>query len=130
MARLGPGEVRERYGVEPMQVPDFIALRGDPSDKIPGAAGIGAKGAANLLRRYGSLEAALADGRFAEQAAALRLYREIATMNAAAPLPDLANQTPQWAAAAALAQEWGFDRLALRLGGLAQSGAGSRDDLL
>jgi DNA polymerase-1 len=46
MARIGPSEVRERYGVEPAQVPDFIALRGDPSDKIPGARGIGAKGAA------------------------------------------------------------------------------------
>ena len=41
MARIGPAEVRERYGVEPMQVPDFIALRGDPSDKLPGARGIG-----------------------------------------------------------------------------------------
>ena len=39
LARIGPAEVRERYGVEPAQVPDFIALRGDPSDKIPGAPG-------------------------------------------------------------------------------------------
>ena len=44
MARIGPAEVRERYGVEPKQVPDFIALRGDPSDKLPGAKGIGPKG--------------------------------------------------------------------------------------
>ena len=43
MARIGPAEVRERYGVEPVQVPDFIALRGDPSDKLPGARGIGPK---------------------------------------------------------------------------------------
>ena len=42
MARIGPAEVRERYGVEPAQVPDFIALRGDPSDKLPGAPGVGA----------------------------------------------------------------------------------------
>ena len=41
MARIGPAEVRERYGVEPAQVPDFIALRGDPSDKLPGARGVG-----------------------------------------------------------------------------------------
>jgi len=40
MARIGPAEVRERYGVDPKQVPDFIALRGDPSDKIPGAPGM------------------------------------------------------------------------------------------
>ncbi|HET9323895.1 MAG TPA: hypothetical protein VFO03_08455, partial [Gaiellaceae bacterium] len=41
LARIGPAEVRERYGVEPAQVPDFIALRGDPSDRIPGAPGVG-----------------------------------------------------------------------------------------
>ena len=39
LARIGPGEVRARYGVEPRQVPDFIALRGDSSDRIPGASG-------------------------------------------------------------------------------------------
>ena len=52
MARIGPAEVRERYGVEPAQVPDFIALRGDPSDKIPGARGVGAQTAASLLKRH------------------------------------------------------------------------------
>src|ERR671922_1370990 len=49
LARLGPSEVRERYGVEPEQVPDFIALRGDSSDKIPGAAGVGPRTAAGVL---------------------------------------------------------------------------------
>ena len=49
LARIGPDEVRERYGVEPKQVPDFIALRGDPSDKLPGAPGVGPKGAAQIL---------------------------------------------------------------------------------
>src|SRR5579884_320799 len=73
IARIGPAAVRERYGVEPAQVPDFIALRGDPSDKLPGAKGVGPKGAASLLKKYGSLEAALADGRFPQQAEALRL---------------------------------------------------------
>ena len=87
IARIGPAEVRERYGVDPHQVPDFIALRGDPSDKIPGARGVGATGAASLLRKYGSLEAALMDGRFAKQADDLRLFRTIATMNRMAPLP-------------------------------------------
>jgi DNA polymerase I len=121
MVRIGPEEVRGRYDVDPRQVPDFIALRGDPSDRIPGAAGVGAKGAADLLRRYGSLDAALAAGRFAEEAQSLRLYRRIATMDRAAPLPSFADQRPAWAAAAALAQEWGLDRLAERLAGLAQS---------
>ena len=51
LARIGPEEVRQRYAVDPTQVPDFIALRGDPSDKLPGAAGVGPKRAAELLRR-------------------------------------------------------------------------------
>src|SRR3984957_17158990 len=106
MARIGPTEVRERYGVDPHQVPDFIALRGDPSDKLPGARGVGAKTAATLLHRYGTLEHALADGKFAEEAEALRLYKRIATMDAGAPLPELDDQTPAWSVAAALAREW------------------------
>jgi DNA polymerase-1 len=117
IARIGPAEVRERYGVEPLQVPDFIALRGDPSDKLPGARGVGAKTAATLLGRYGTLEQVLADGRFAEQAEALRLYKRIATMDASAPLPALDDRTPTWSAAGALAQKWELRRLADRLEG-------------
>jgi DNA polymerase I len=115
MARIGPAEVRERYGVEPTQVPDFIAIRGDPSDKIPGLAGVGPKGAASLLRRYGSLEAALAQGSFVAQAEQLRLYRSIATMDASAPLPPLDDRTPTWGTAAALARDWDLNQLADRL---------------
>jgi DNA polymerase-1 len=96
MPRIGPAEVRERYGVDPKQVPDFIALRGDPSDKLPGARGVGPKGAADLLRQYGSLDAILAAGRFPTQAEALRLYRSIATMDASAPIPALSDQRPTW----------------------------------
>jgi DNA polymerase-1 len=62
IARIGPDEVRQRYGVDPKQVPDFIALRGDPSDKLPGAAGVGPKRAAELVRRYGSLNGVLDAG--------------------------------------------------------------------
>ena len=121
LARIGPAEVRERYGVEPAQVPDFIALRGDPSDKIPGARGVGAKTAAALLAQYGSLEAALAEGRFAAEAEALRLYRHVATMDAEAPLPPLEDQEPTWDRASALADEWGLGRLAGRLEALSTS---------
>jgi DNA polymerase-1 len=123
MARIGPAQVRERYGVEPAQVPDFIALRGDPSDKIPGAKGVGEKGAADLVRRFGSLEAMLSDGRFPAQADELRLYRAIATMDATAPLPSLADQTPTWTKAADLARAWELMALAVRLEGLAGSAA-------
>lgn len=119
MARIGPAEVRERYGVEPEQVPDFIALRGDPSDKVPGAPGVGAAGAAALLQKYGSLDAALKAGRFPAMAKSLRLYRLIATMNKKAPLPRLPDQTPTWDKAAALARSWQLNQLAGRLEQLA-----------
>ena len=115
VARIGPAEVRDRYGVDPKQVPDFIALRGDPSDKIPGARGVGPKGAADLLRQYGSLDALLGAGRFATQAKALQLYRAIATMNASASLPALSDQTPTWAKASSLVRPWGLNQLADRL---------------
>ncbi len=119
LIRIGPAEVRERYGVEPRQVPDFIALRGDPSDKLPGARGVGAIGAASLLSRYPSLEAALKDGRFAAQADALRLYRRIATMDASAPIPRLDDQVPTFDRASALVRGWGLERLADRFAELA-----------
>jgi DNA polymerase-1 len=119
VARIGPAEVRERYGVEPGQVPDYIALRGDASDKIPGARGMGPKGAATLLSQYPTLEDALADGRFAGQAEDLRLYRRLATMDAAAPIPRLPDMPPTWAAGAALARDWGLRALADRLAALA-----------
>jgi DNA polymerase-1 len=113
--RIGPAEVRERYGIDPAQVTDFIALRGDPSDKIPGARGIGAKRAADLLARYGSLDAMLDEGRFATEADALRLYRAVATMDRTAPLPTkLPDVEPDWAAGAEHARESGFDRVATR----------------
>jgi 5'-3' exonuclease len=115
IARIGPAEVRERYGVEPQQVPDFIALRGDPSDKLPGARGVGPKTAAQILGEYGSLEAALEAGRFAAEADALRLYRQIAQLDHSAPLPPLPDAQPDWARAAKLADEWGMGALAGRL---------------
>jgi exodeoxyribonuclease III len=123
MARIGPAEVRARYGVDPEQVPDYIALRGDPSDKLPGAPGVGPTGAADLLRKHGSLEAALAAGRFPAQAERLRLFRAIATMDSTAPLPSLRDQKPTWRKAAALAREWELVQLAGRLEELASGNA-------
>ena len=120
MARIGPAEVRERYGVDPKRVPDFIAIRGDPSDKLPGVPGVGATGAATLLERYGSLDAALAAGRFPALAEQLRLFREIATMDHKAPLPPLRNQAPTWERAAALARRWELKQLAGRLEQMAE----------
>jgi len=124
MDRIDPAEVRKRYGVEPSQVPDFIALRGDPSDKLPGVPGVGPAGAASLLKRHGTLEDALAEGRFARQADELRLYRKIATMDRKAPLPSLRSQKPTWDKAAALAQKWELNQLAKRFEDLASAKAG------
>jgi DNA polymerase I len=121
LARVGPAEVRERYGVAPEQVPDFIALRGDPSDKIPGARGVGPKTAASLLTQYGTLEAMLEEGRFAAQAEELRMYRRMATLDASAPLPPLKSQAPKWAEASAFVRELGLNALADRVAALSKS---------
>jgi DNA polymerase-1 len=121
VARIGPDEVRERYGVDPSQVTDFIALRGDPSDRIPGARGVGPKTAASLLHEYGSLDAMLEAGRFAAEAEALRAYRHIATFDAGAPLPPLPEQGPDWEAVAAAAEGLGLDRVARRVREVASS---------
>jgi DNA polymerase-1 len=96
--------------------PDFIALRGDPSDKLSGAAGVGPKRAAQLVRRYGTLDGVLEAGLFQTQAEMLRLFRLIATMDALAPLPSLADQKPTWASASTLARSWRLNQVADRLG--------------
>ena len=119
MARIDPAGVRERYKVEPSQVPDFIALRGDPSDKIPGAKGVGEATAASLLKRYPDLEAMIADNRFPAQSDDLRLYRRIATMVTDAPLPPIPDVIPTWGKAAALAKAWELNGLSDRLALLA-----------
>jgi DNA polymerase I len=126
VARIGPAEVRSRYGVDPHQVPDFIALRGDPSDKLPGVAGLGAAGAAQVLRTYGTLENALKAGRFSAQAKNLRLFRSIATMDRKAPLPRLGGQQPTWRKAAALARDWELKQLAKRLEELAAQSSAAK----
>ena len=122
--RVDPAEVKRRYGVPPELVPDFIALRGDPSDGIPGAKGIGEKTAADLLGRHGSLDAAL-DGAVRESSARVRgalidqrdellRFREIATLQEAdVELPP--DRPTDWDGAAAAARERGMNRLAERL---------------
>ena len=119
MKRIGPVEVRERYGVDPGQVPDLIALRGDPSDRIPGAKGIGEKRAATILQLHETLDAAIEGGLFQEQEEKLRLYLRIARLQYHAPVPELPDMKPDFERAADLAEGWGLNRLAERLCGLA-----------
>jgi DNA polymerase I len=127
LARVGPREVRERYDVEPEQVPDFIALRGDPSDRLPGAPGVGPKKAAEIVRAYGSLDEALAAGRFSACREELRLYRRIATLDASAPLPPVDDQSPTWAEASAFVKELGLKQLSERLASRAELGEGATE---
>jgi DNA polymerase-1 len=126
----GPSEVdvdavREIYGIEPAQVPDFIALRGDPSDGLPGAKGIGAKTAADLLRRKGDLEHVILGAvrespsvrrALIEQAAELRTFRDIATLRAV-PVERPADAETDRSRGAAKAEELGLGALARRLRG-------------
>lgn len=120
---VGPGEVEARYGIPPALVPDFIALRGDPSDGLPGARGIGEKTAADLLRRHGSLEAAIAaaDGEkprvaaaLTEQADDLRDFLAIATLHPVA-VERPADRVTDLAGGADAAEALGMSRLAARL---------------
>jgi len=115
LERVGPVQVRDRYGVEPEQVPDFIALRGDPSDRIPGAPGVGPGRAAAIVKKHGSLGAALDAGGFPNIADKLREYLRIATLQPDAPIPDLPDAEPQWAAAAEITERWGLNALTKRL---------------
>src|SRR5262249_21290795 len=70
---------------------------------------------AQLVRRYGSLSGVLDAGLFQTQAEALRLYHLIATIDATAPLPSLADQAPTWASASSLVRSWGLNQLADRV---------------
>jgi 5'-3' exonuclease len=118
-----PEEVKRRYGVPPELVPDFIALRGDASDGIPGAKGVGEKTAADLLRRCGDLEGVIRGalresprlrGALRDAADELRSFREIAELR------ELDVERPpdcplDHAGAAAAARERGMNKLAERL---------------
>ena len=56
LSRMTPDAVRERYGLDPAQYPDFAAIRGDPSDNLPNIPGVGEKTAAKWVAQYGSLD--------------------------------------------------------------------------
>lgn len=140
VARIGPEQVTERHGVPPSLIADLIALRGDPSDGLPGAPGIGTKTAASLLQEHGSLEQVLTAAEHAggagsgmtpriaaslrENADLLRAFKQIATLQ---PIdvkrpPDRLTHV---ASGARSARKLGMSRLAERLeqsGGPAASG--------
>jgi 5'-3' exonuclease len=125
----GPAEVRERYGIPPEHLPDFLALTGDSIDNIPGVPGIGDKTARDLLQRFGTLEVLLeqvdevprpklreALRAHAEQA---RLSKRLATVRTDLSMPwtvaDLTRQPPDAAALLALFRNLEFTRLAQQI---------------
>jgi DNA polymerase-1 len=119
-----PDGVRERYGIDPGQVPDFIALRGDPSDGLPGAKGVGAKTAAELLRRHGDLETllenAIRETRPKLRDALIGQREELLAFKDIATLRDAGVERPpdrptDWEGAAKAALERGMRKLAERL---------------
>ena len=133
---IGPEQVRERYGIDPALVTDFIALRGDPSDGLPGAPGIGAKTAAELLNEYGPLEdvlkAAEADDSdmrlrtatmLSENAELLRTFKQIAMLVPIGGIARPPDRLTDFAAGASAARELGMRQLATRLEKLASATA-------
>jgi 5'-3' exonuclease len=125
-------EVERRYGVPPKLVPDFIALRGDPSDGLPGAKGIGEKTAADLLRRHGSLEGAIAGalressprvrGALRDDADILRRFKDIATLRRAKGVRRPHDRATDYGAGAKAVRALGMKRLGDRLEQLAGKG--------
>jgi DNA polymerase-1 len=126
---MGPKEVKERYGIPPKLVPDLIALRGDPSDGIPGAKGVGEKTAVELLRKHGSLEKVL-DRAIREPRPALRTaltgdrdlllaFKDMAKLRTQ-KVGRPRDKRTDYRGAATAARARGMNRLAERLEGMAR----------
>jgi len=91
--------VRSKFGVEPELMPDYLALVGDAADGYPGIKGIGAKGAATLLTRYGKIEDFPPEV-LGEQRPLALLFKELATLKTDAALFDRVDEL-QWRGPAA-----------------------------
>ena len=125
---MGPEDVLAKFGVTPDQMADFLALAGDSVDNIPGAPGIGAKTAAQLIQQFGSLQALLDDPAaiemsgirgakrvakiVAENQEMLKIYRRITAIHCAVPLEaslsDLVLSAPDKSALSGFCDEMNF----------------------
>ena len=121
LIRIGPAQVVERMGVLPEQVPDFKALSGDSSDKIPGAKGIGPKNAASLILKYGTLENVLANWPNAAEADQVRRFKEVVLMHPEVPVTLPHTGPPNWTQGAEALRILGANTLADRVAALANS---------
>jgi len=126
--RFGVAEVQEKFGVPPDRVGDVLALMGDSIDNVPGVAGIGPKTAAELINKFGSLEALLAGAgeikgkrgaSIVEAAASIRISRELVRLREDVPLPktlaELHRVDPDQERLGGLFRELEFSRLAEQL---------------
>lgn len=116
--RVDEREVVARVGVLPVQIPDFKALAGDSSDRIPGLQGVGPKGAAALLLRYGTLDGVLESWPNAREIELARTFRDVATMRLDAPV-DLPTAPPDWHSGADALRRLGAPAAADRMAALA-----------
>jgi 5'-3' exonuclease len=114
--------VREKFGVPPEFIADYLALVGDAADGYPGIPKCGAKTAARLIAKYGAIEDFPPEV-LREQIANALLFKKLATLRTDAPLFDDVDElqwrgpTPQFAAAA---KKFGDERLITRIAALAQ----------
>jgi DNA polymerase I len=126
--RFGVDEVREKFGVPPELVGDVLALMGDSVDNVPGVAGIGPKTAAELINKFGSLDALLAGAgeikgkrgtSIVEAQASIRISRELVRLRDDVPLPktlpELHRIDPDQHVLGGLFRELEFSRLAEQL---------------
>jgi len=118
--------VREKFGVDPERIPDFLALVGDSADGYPGIAGIGARGAARLINQYGALEE-FPSPVLGERRELALLFKRLATLRTDAALFDGIERL-RWAGPApdfpAWSERLGDPRLLARARALAQRHAG------
>jgi DNA polymerase-1 len=113
--RIGPIDVVARMGVLPEQVVAFKALSGDPSDRIPGAKGIGPKTAAALLLKHGTLEKILRGWGRPAEVALIETFRDVVQMRPDVPVTLPPSGTPDWQRASAALREVGALALADRI---------------
>jgi len=116
--------VKDRRGVEPVLIPDMLALTGDKVDSIPGVPGVGQRTASRLLRRYGSLESVLAHyheisgkmgSRIRDLSQQALLAKELTTLRRDVPLADSSNafgsSRPKKDVIESVLRQLGFDKL-------------------
>jgi DNA polymerase I len=115
LARIGPLEVVAHFGVLPEQVPDFKALSGDSSDKIPGARGIGPKSAASLLLKYGNLEGVLSSWGRPGDAELVLMFCEVVRLRPDVPVTLPASGPPDFEGGATMLLQLGAEQLATRM---------------